>query len=333
LLYGFSTKKEVNLLKKLLVFFFVILIFSACGDKGQERINIAVVGRAETPYWDSVRTGAESAGKILGASVKFLSPINDDPAWQINKIEELIDNKVDGIAFAASDPKSIAPVITKAMQADIPCVALDTDVAKSRHLYIGTGNYYAGQEAGQRMISLLDNKGKIAIVGNSSENSDLLQRVMGFRDVLAEYIGIDIATTIDEQKGTIQPSEVESLLKANPDLDGLFCVSDSSGIISGEAVKKSNKIEQVKIVCVGESDDVMSLVRDGIIQTAVARKPYRMGYLGVLALYNMAKVGIYNALMMMPESEIINTGIIVVTPLNIVQYREQLKGLSIKVKF
>jgi hypothetical protein len=47
----------------------------------------------------------------------------------------------------------------------------------------------------------------------------------------------------------------------------------------------------------------------------------------------MARIGIENALMMMPESGIVDTGIVVITSSNIDQYRDQLKGLGIKVKF
>ena len=313
---------------------FAIVILFGCGNTGQKKINLAIVGKANnTPYWDSVRIGSETAGKDLGVSVKFLAPPKEDVAWQIKTIEELIAKKADGIAYAASDPKAIAPVMIKAMQANIPCVAIDTDVAKSRHLYIGTGNYYAGKEAGQIMALLLDDKGEVVVLGNSEESTDLLQRVMGFRDVLAEYINLNVTATLSKKNGEIQPSDVESMLESNPNVNGLFCVSDSSAIIAAQVVQKVNKVGEVKIVCISESDNVMSLIRDGVIQAAVARRPYRMGYLSVLALQNMAKAGIDNALKIMPESGIIDIEISVITSSNIDQYRNQLKEMGIKVKF
>jgi len=313
---------------------FVVLMLSACGGRtGQRRIGIAVVGKAKTPYWDDVKLGAEAAGNDLGVSVKFLAPDNEDPAWQIRKIEELIAEPVDGIAFAASDPKSIAPSILKAMQSEIPCIALDTDVAKNRYAYIGTGNYYIGQQAGERMVSLLDGKGKVAIIADSSEHPDSLQRVRGFRDILAEHADVEIAATLEKKSEVAQAGDVESLLGSHPNLDGIFCASDSAGLAGAEAVRKASKVEQIKIVCIGESPDIMSLVRDNVIQAAVARRPYRMGYLGVLVLHNMARVGVANTLMILPRSEIIDTGIVLVTPMNIIQYREQLMKLGIKVKF
>jgi ribose transport system substrate-binding protein len=290
-----------------------------------------LVGKAQTPYWNYVKIGAEAAGEDLGISVDFFAPPEEDPAWQIGQIEELINKSVYGIAFAPSDTKSITPVILKAMQSDIPCIALDTDIAKNRHAFIGTGNYHAGQQAGEQMAALLDNKGKAIIVTDSSSNTDSLQRIRGFRDILAEYDGMEIIATLEKGNSLIQPDDVISLMESIPVVDAIFCTSDESGIAAAEAVKRINKVEQIKIVCMGESLEIIRYVQDGVIQAAVARRPYRMGYLSTLVLHNMAKVGVINTMRILPSSEIIDTGIVVVIPLNIDQYLEELNELGIKI--
>jgi len=318
--------------KKVIILLLIILSLSACGDRNSQRkINLAVIGKANTPYWDSAKLGAEAAARDLGISVKFLVPEKEDPAWQIRKIEELIAEPLDGMAFAASDAKSIAPSVLKAMQDKIPCVALDTDVGKSRHIYIGTRNYYLGKQAGDRMVSLLEDKGKIAVVADLSDNPDSLERVRGFRDTLAEHTNIEIAWQLEKE--AVQSADVESRLKTSSDLNGIFCASDSAGVAAGESVRNIGKVGQIKIVCTGESSNAMKLVRDNVIQAMVARKPYRTGYISVLVLYNMARVGVDNALLILPSSEIIDTGIFMVTPTSIAPYREYLKSLRIKVDF
>jgi ribose transport system substrate-binding protein len=320
------------LIKKIISLLFVIILLSACGDgTGQKKINLAVIGEEATSYWNNVKMGSEAAAKDLGISVKFFAPTEKDPAWQIREIEKLIDKPIDGIAFAASDAKSITPSILKAMQSGIPCVAMDTDVSKSRNFYIGTRDHYIGKRAGEEMASLLDNKGRIAIVADASTNPDSLERMRGFRDTLAEYADIEIIWQLEENP--IQVTDVEARLKASTDLNGIFCASNSAGIAVAEAVDKINKMEEIKIICVGESSEVMKLIRDKAIQAAVARRPYRMGYLSVLVLCNMAKVGVDNALLILPKSEMIDTGIVIVTPANVVQYSEHLESLGIKLDF
>ncbi|MFC1714692.1 substrate-binding domain-containing protein [Candidatus Poribacteria bacterium] len=314
-------------MKKVISLLFAVLLLSACGDRSEkDRINIAIVGTARTPYWNDVELGAKAAGERLGVSVRFFAPVEENPAsWQIREIGELISTPLDGLAFAAADPKSLTPVILKAMQSEIPCVAMDTDMGKSRHVYIGTGDYSAGEQAGEELVSLLESKGKIAIVASFASDIDFRKRVLGFRDALADNADMEITATIEKENNVVQTSDVEVLLGSYPDLDGIFCASDSDAIAVAEAVQQADKAGKIDIVSIGESPGLLKYVKDNVIQATVARKPYRIGYLSILVLHNMVKVGIQNALRILPESGIIDTGIVVVTPMNI---SEQLTELG-----
>ena len=317
-------------MKKIICVLFAVLMLSACGNRTEkDRINIAIVVKTRTPYWNDVELGAKAAGEHLGAFVRFFAPVDENPAsWQIREIGELVSTPLDGIAFAPADPKSLTPVILKAMKSDIPCVALDTDMGvKSRHAYIGTGDYQAGKQAGESLKSLLDDGGQIAIVASFSSQAYSLKRVRGFRDVLADNANVEIAATIEKENGVVQTFDVESLLGSHPDLSGIFCASDPDAITTAEAIQKANKVGQVDIVSIGESPGLLKYVQGNVIQATVARKPYRMGYLSVLVLHNMAKVGIQNVLRILPESGTIDTGTVLITPMNI---SEQLIELGTK---
>ena len=326
-------------MRKALILLLVILLFSSCSNE-KKQLNVIIIGKADDSYWNDVKMGAEAAGNVLGVNVKFFAPSKQDPAWQIRKLEEVIGNSVDGIAVAPSDPKSITSLMTKIVESDIPCLALETDVAKGRHAYIGTGNYYAGKQAGEAMAAeILD--GKIAIVTDPSV-PDLLQRVQGFKDIMVEHDNIDIPVVLEKQYDAIQPADIKSMLgmdntatgkPAYPDIKGIFCVSDSIGVVTAKALKEINMAEKIKVVCIGESPDIMKAVSENVIQAAISRRPYRVGYSCVLILHNMIRAGISNTLMILPKSEIIDLGVVVVTPSNIVEYREQLIKLGIKAKF
>jgi ribose transport system substrate-binding protein len=321
-------------LRKTLIILLIFFLFSSCGNNiKQKQLDVAIIGKADDSYWNDVKAGAESAGKALGVNVKFYVPQKQDPAWQIRKLEEIIGKSIDGIAVAPSDPKSITSLMTSIVQSDVPCLALETDVAKGRHAYIGTGNYYAGQQAGEALIEILNFEGKIAIVTDPSV-PDFLQRVQGFKDAIAEHENVSY--------DTIQPADIESMLgidgkttgkPINPEINSIFCVSDSIGLTVAKVVKKANKSEQIKVVCIGESPDIMKAVSENSIQVAISRRPYRLGYSCVLVLHNMIKAGINNTLMILPKSEIIDPGVVVLTPSNIGGYREQLIKRGIKVKF
>ena len=319
-------------MKKIIIVFIIVLLFSSC-TKNRKQIDIAILGKANDSYWNDVKLGAESAGKDLDVNVKFYVPSREDPAWQIRKLEEIISKPIDGIAVAASDPKSIEPTMSGIVQSNIPCLALDRDVAKGRHAYIGTANYYAGQQAGESMAEILGYGGTVAIITDPSV-PDFAQRIQGFRDIINEHENIGIISSITT-------SDIESLLgmdnsfgkPAIPNVKGIFCVSDSIGIVTAKALKKANQSDQVKVVCIGESPEVMKAVQENIIQVAISRRPYRLGYSCVLVLHNMIKSGINNTLIILPKSEIVDPGVVIVTPSNIDEYKEQLSKLGIKPRF
>lgn len=320
------------MLKKILVVCFgIAIIFSvfSCNDKPNSKIKLAIIGRYENSFWNEVSLGAKAAEKDLWVNVEFLVSPKEDPAWQIRKVEELIKRRINGIAFSASDPKSLRPVIMKTIEQDIPCIAIDTDLPKSRHAYIGTGNYYTGQQSAEKMLEIINNKGKVAIISDSS-NSDCLQRIQGFRDIIADNKEVKIVEPPGTRVKFAWTSQLESIINSVPELNGIFCVTDTAGISTASAVIEKNKVGKIKIVCIGESKDILKLIQDNVIQAAISRRPYRIGYLSVLVLHNMVKAGIKNTLMILPKSEIIDTGVTIITPSNVIQYYEELTKLGKK---
>jgi ribose transport system substrate-binding protein len=325
-------------LKKILMVLLVVLLFYSCSDNVKNRkLEIAIIGKADSSYWNEVKVGAEAAGKKLGVKIDFYLPPKEDPGWQIRKLGEIISNSVDGIAVAPSDPKSITSLMAGIVNAEIPCIALDADVPKGRNAYIGTRDYYAGQQAAEAMVELLEPQSEIGIIADPSV-PDFLQSVQGFKDIMAEHDNLKVTQILEKAYGDIQPDDVEQWIgsrsaRAGSKISGIFCVSNSSGLAAARAVEKIGKSSQIKIVCIGESTEIMKAVRQNIIQVAVSRRPYRLGYSSVIVLYNMIKVGIRDTMIILPKSEMIELGVIMITPSNIDEYKQQLISLGIKADF
>ena len=134
-------------MRKALIFLLVILLFSSCSNK-KKQLDVVIIGKADDSYWNDVKVGAEAAGNDLGINVKFLAPPKQDPAWQIRKLEEVIGNSVDGIAVAPSDSKSITSLMTRVVQSDIPCLALETAIED------GQGDIWRQRVWGQTNITI-----------------------------------------------------------------------------------------------------------------------------------------------------------------------------------
>ncbi|MGB9607235.1 MAG: sugar-binding protein [bacterium] len=330
--------------KLLLVIPVIFLLLSGCGErvkkttavgKGGKALQFAVLGKSIHPYWDEVKLGAEAAGKDLGVNVYFYVPPKEDVRAQISQLESYISMKVDGISFAASDPDAISDTVKKALEMGIPCVAIDTDAPKSGRLaYIGTGNYQAGKIAGETMAKALNGKGKVVILTGSLTALNSLERMQGFNDAIAKYPGIKIIDTIcDYEDQSKAVAGAEAALSAHPDLSGFYGVYAFDGPAAALAVERANKAGKVKIVCFDTTPEHMEYIKKGVITATIGQRPYMMGYLSVVLLYNIAKIGQEKALMLLPQDKKVDTGVDIVTKDNIDEYRSRLQKLGIPVKW
>lgn len=304
-------------------------------------ITIGVIGKSVHPYWAQVEEGVKAAGKALGIDVRFFVPAKEDVPAQLQMLEAFIAQKFDGIAIAPSDPSAVIPTIKKALQLGIPVITLDTDTPESgRYVYIGTNNYSAGYLAGTVMKELLGGKGKVAIGTGSLTAMNSLERMQGFRDAIA---GTDIQIVDvlnDEEDGARAVSLAESVLSAHPDLSAFFGVYAYNGPSQALVVANAGKKDKVKIVCFDTTTDILSYVKDGVIQATMGQRPYMMGYLSVTILYLMKKIGVQNTLTMLPKvtvnnkvDYIVDTGVDVVTPSNLSEYLNEMAKLGIPIRF
>ncbi len=300
-------------------------------------LTVGVIGKSVHPYWSQVEQGVKAAGKALGIETRFFVPQKEDINAQLQMLESFIAQGFDGIAIAPSDPNAVIPAIKKALELGIPVITLDTDSPESgRYVYIGTDNYQAGYIAGTIMKKILNGKGKVVIGTGSLTAMNSLQRIQGFKDAIkgTEIEVLDILN--DEEDGARALSLAESALNAHPDLDAFFGVYAYNGPSQALAVKNAGKVGKVKIVCFDTTPDILQYVKEGVINATMGQRPYMMGYLSVVVLYLMNKIGVTNTLMMLPKVNgdyIIDTGVDVVTPDNLDEYLKMMEKLGIPIKF
>jgi len=300
----------------------------------QETIEVAVLGKSVAAYWNEVEAGTKAAEKALGIKATFFVPQQEDVGEQLSRLEDFMNKGVDGIAFAASDPNAVKTVVNKALQKNIHCITLDTDApGTGRYVYIGTGNYEAGKIAGEKMAELLEGEGKVAIGVGSITAQNALDRINGFKEAVKDTKIQTLEPLNDGEDMDKAISNAIAILQQHPELAGFYGVYAINGPAAATAIGKSEKAGKIKIVCFDTTPDIMKHVKAKTIQATIAQKPYMMGYLSVTVLYNIAKLGKEQTLMMLPKSRIIDTGVTVVTPDTVEEYRKELQNMGITVEF
>jgi ribose transport system substrate-binding protein len=313
-------------MKRVLIYFFSLLIvftsvfITGCGEKKATPTFILVPKSVGHPYWVEVERGMNAMAKELGIKAIFNGPPTGSSALQISIIEGAISSKVAGIGISPNEPEAVEAIIKSATEKGIPVITFDSDSPNSlRSYYIGTDNYQAGKTLGERFIEIAGTKGKIAILTGGLGAMNLNERIKGFKDAIAEYPDLMIVSLqANNDDEALALSQAEAILQSHPDLLAFVGVNAPAAPGAARAVKALDKKGEVKILGFDTVPITLDFIRQGYIQGTVAQRPYMIGYVSLKVLDDIHK----GKEIQLPEGfeatgEIIDTGILFITPENI----------------
>ena len=297
----------------------VAVLISGCSKNengaagGTPKRSIAVIPKGTTHiYWQSVKAGAEAAGKDLGYQIYWNGPEREtDRERQIQIIEDFVVQKVDGFVLAPLDRKALIPSVEKLYDLKIPCAIIDSGIDTDKYLtFAATDNYQGGVLAARRMGEILGGKGNVIVVKYVPGSGSTTERENGFIETIGkEFPDIKI---IDSKYGqdTVETAlqATEDMLTRNKDLQGLYACNASTAVGALQALQSQNRSE-VKMVGFDAEEALLNGLKAGQIDALVVQNPYKMGYEGVKAV-DMAIKG-------EPVPKKIDTGVEVVTKVNL----------------
>lgn len=271
--------------------------------------------RPMTAYWNNLRDGALAAGRDLRVAVGFRTGVGADPASQEALFEDGLRRGVKGIAVSPIDPVALEPLIRRAVAAGVGVVAIDSPAMKGSvaPVYIGTDNRAAGRLAGETMLQLLPQGGRVVIQASSFAVPNAGERLKGFREAVAGS-AIRCDTPLESHFHPERGIELaRSALRDGPEIAGAFGVCSENGPSFGTASMALGRAGDLKLVAFDLISPTAAMLQDGVIHAVIAQREYDMGYRCVQVLYDMATRGVEAALVGLPPSRIIETGVDVVT--------------------
>lgn len=248
-------------------------------------VEVSALGNLD--YFYDHKLGMEMAGKVLGVKTEYVGPAEYDMNAMIAAFEQSIAKKPAGIVVVGFED-SLNAIVDKTIAGGIPVVTVDADLPKSKRIaFVGTGNKNAGIQGGLKLAALIGEKGKVAIATKPGQ-SNLEERVAGYKEAFAKYPGIEVVQIIDTQSDPVKAAEAcAAVLQKNPDLVGIACVEAAGGAGAATAVKEANKIGKVKIIAMDRGNEVCQKIKDGSISASVAQQTALMPFYATQILYNL----------------------------------------------
>lgn len=281
--------------------FFACKRFNTPPENKKTRIAF-VVPVLDNPFFVDMTSAAIAKAKQMQnveVIVKASTSVQD-AIGQNQIVDDLITQKVDAICLVPTSSESIIPAIQKANSANIPIINIDNkiDAQKAASVgavvstYIGSDNFEGGKLAGQYMVEKLSGKGNVAILEGVSGNDAAIKRKAGFLEALKGSPGIEVVASQVANWNREQAFNIfQNILKANPDLNGVFACNDEMVLGASSALEQS-KIPKARIVIVGFDaiKEAVDAVNAGKIDATIAQQPTLMGEKGLeLALDILAK--------------------------------------------
>jgi ABC-type sugar transport system substrate-binding protein len=209
-----------------------------------------------------------------------------DDAGQIDLIESMVTQGVDGIAITPTSP-AVIPALDAAVAKGIKVVLIDNDLPDwdKKSSVVATDNLKGGQLAGQYIAEQLDDGATIAVLEGVPGVPALDDRVKGMEEGLASA-GIKVVgkapTDCDQNKGVTAAAD---LLTAHPDVDAIYGACGPPIVGAIQSVKRAGR-EPDGILVVGFDalPDEVAQIEAGQEDASVAQFPTKMGELGMETL-------------------------------------------------
>ncbi len=262
-------------------------VFAQAPKAKKDQLYIEVSALGNLDYFYDHKAGMKQVGVELGVRTEYVGPAEYDMNAMVAAFEQAIAKKPQGIVVVGFEP-SLNAIVDKATKAGIPVVTVDADLpGSSRLAFVGTGNKNAGVVGAKKLADLIGGKGKVAIITKVGQ-SNLEERVAGYKEGLAAFKDIEIVQIADDQSDPVVAAQVAStLLQKYPDLVGLVCVEGAGGSGAATAVKEAGKAGKVKIIAMDRGNEVLDAIKGGVISASIAQQTALMPYYATTILYNL----------------------------------------------
>ena len=247
-----------------------------------EKLIVVITPSHSNPFFKTEADVAVAKAKDLGYAVQSYSH-DDDASTQSNYFDTAIANKAAAIVLDNAGADVTIAAVKKAKDAGIPTFLIDreinaTGVAVSQ---IVANNYQGVQLVAERFVELMGEEGKyVEFVGRESDTNAGV-RSRSYHDVIDQYPDMKmVAQQSANWSQTEAFSKMESILQANPDIQGVISGNDTMAMGAMAALEAAGR-KDVLVAGFDGSNDVRDAIIAGKIHATGLQPAFRQAQYAV----------------------------------------------------
>ncbi|NLK06361.1 MAG: rhamnose ABC transporter substrate-binding protein [Spirochaetales bacterium] len=251
--------------------------------KGDKEIVILVKSMGNG-FFDAVFKGSqEAAAELGGIKTTYMGPPQATAEGQIEIIETLIAQRVDGIAISANDSDALIPVTKKAMAAGIKVISFDSGINVGGRIVdlLPSNAELIGRQQIQLAAELTNNTGDVAVLSASAQatNQNLWIDWMKQEIKDAKYSKMKLVEVVyGDDAPDKSYREAVSLMQKYPNLKAIICPTTVGLLATAQAVKDAGKTGVVEVTGLGLPSEMKGYILDGTCRQMALWNPIDLGY-------------------------------------------------------
>lgn len=270
--------------RTLVCFLFLTLFMISCaGEKSDNqegtsnKLMVIITPSHDNPFFMVEANAAESRARELGYETLKLSH-DDDLARQDQLIDRAIANGVDALILDNAGADASITSVKKAKDAGVAVFLIDREINASgiAVAQLVSNNYQCATTAADEFVRAMGEEGKYVELTGKESDTNAHIRSQGFNEILEQYPGmLRVARQSANWSQTEGYTKTETILQANPDIEGILSGNDTMALGAASALRSSGK-EGVIVVGVDGSPDAIEAIKEGRMHATVLQPAVEM---------------------------------------------------------
>jgi len=249
-----------------------------------EKYTIATIAKDMSGEWfKRMEVGVNKFASDTGHNAYEVGPSSYDAALQLQNLENVIAQGVDAICIVPIDPATVEPALKRAMDAGIVVITHESPDVENSYFNVEAGPL---EDYAYRLMDVLaEGMGEegtwVGVVGSLTVPTHMTWCDLALERQLEKYpnmklSSVDRVESHDTKEGAYEVTK--ELLRANPDITGILCVSDMDSLGAAQAIDELGLKDKVVVAGGGLPSTHREAIKNGEVLSCGLWDPAQSGY-------------------------------------------------------
>lgn len=224
-----------------------------------------IVNDPANPYWKTEGDVAKAAAESLGYTATVGSH-KGDTNTENTLIDTAISNKAKAIILDPANADGSVAAVKKANAAGIPVFLVNAEINQSglAKAQLVSNNAQGAAIGAQEWVKAMGEKGNFVELFGAPSDNNAQTRSNGYQTVISQYPNlVQVGKEVADWDRTKGHDKMQSLLQANPNINGVISGNDEMALGAIAALKEAGKLSGIVVGGFDGSPDAVAAVVSG----------------------------------------------------------------------